>query len=921
VLLVGLAAALSGGSKPPREDPPPAGVSSVTPKPETRKKPAEPAPPSKEDIEAAMKRDIEANKKKFQEEQARKLESARQKSEEARAQKEAEAKRAKAEAEEEKKAAWTAYDGRKRERRAESARRLDEAKRTIEDDRKAEAARQKSLAEKLKNLKLAIRLKNGLLLQNVVVQGMTRDELKLSFTFEGASAEQSFPIEFVDDRSYVELLKAIHKDGGAAGLYEMGRHLVMRKLWKDAQAAFGECVKIDSGYSSRVPDISRILNNEAAFKGTARRIGANQLLIGYDFSDAAQAQDFTPQQPGQISVEGGELKLTARGTALWTLKDVDFEGDLEVDLVATVEENSSLVLGAFLNWERKGYLGVLNGKTPSGHILYRCGEAGKIEPLAAQKEPRIPPGAETRLRFTVRSGAFRVYVGDQEALATTDTTWGKGWFALGATGGLVRIKKMTVQGRVNPAEIDKRFAEVEILVRRALESDLGKNKKKDDDEDVDPVSGEDDYFMAPLDAGFRADFEKARSTFVKALKKRRLLPAQLGLFDPLVSRAPEFAPAYFWRGIARMTARKPEEARGDFEHATRLNPDFFEAFHATAQALFEERELPLAAAAVKKALELAPGHADSIALGGFLRFLSGDAKAGVSDLEVARKLEPANESVATMQKNVLNVIKGPQHLGAKYLKEFPHFVVMTDMSPEKTLLYGGRLEAAYKFYAETFKEVFVEDPKRPKPRVAVFNTREAYLTYGELTLSGRQEWTLGYFHPLYKELLLFEDVDPEATLQTLYHEAFHQFMSLMVARAPYWYNEGIAEYMGGIKIDVPKSGPSKILERARILDGRLKVLKMLLPLALKFEDIMMESPAQFYSGPVSFKYSQAWSMVHFFYEYDRGKYRPRIDAYFRRLKDGGSPREAFESGFGDAKVADLQKEWLEYVKKLEPAKK
>ncbi|HEV3027086.1 MAG TPA: DUF1570 domain-containing protein, partial [Planctomycetota bacterium] len=242
------------------------------------------------------------------------------------------------------------------------------------------------------------------------------------------------------------------------------------------------------------------------------------------------------------------------------------------------------------------------------------------------------------------------------------------------------------------------------------------------------------------------------------------------------------------------------------------------------------------------------------------------------------------------------------------------------MSADKTMLYGTRLEAAYKFYAETFKDVFTEDAKRPKPRVAIFNTREAYLTYGELTLSNRQEWTLGYFHPMYKELLLFEDADLEATLQTLYHEAFHQFMALMIPRAPFWYNEGIAEFMGGIKVEVNKA-QAKIVERARILDGRLKGIKMSLNFALKFEDIMMQSPAQFYSGPVAFKYAQAWSMVHFLYEASGGKHRSRIETYFKRLKDGGTPREAFESAFGDGSIEALQKEWLEYVKKLEPIKK
>ena len=46
-----------------------------------------------------------------------------------------------------------------------------------------------------------------------------------------------------------------------------------------------------------------------------------------------------------------------------------------------------------------------------------------------------------------------------------------------------------------------------------------------------------------------------------------------------------------------------------------------------------------------------------------------------------------------------------------------------------------------------------------------------------------------------------------------------------------------------------------------------------------------------------------------------------LTAYFKKLKDGGSPREAYQAGFGEASIDDLQKEWLEYVKKMEPVKK
>jgi hypothetical protein len=94
-----------------------------------------------------------------------------------------------------------------------------------------------------------------------------------------------------------------------------------------------------------------------------------------------------------------------------------------------------------------------------------------------------------------------------------------------------------------------------------------------------------------------------------------------------------------------------------------------------------------------------------------------------------------------------------------------------------------------------------------------------------------------------------------------------------------------------------------------------------LGMALKFEDLMTQAPAEFYSGPVSFKYAQAWSMVHFFCEAAGGRHRPRIEAYFRALASGADARGALGAAFGDADLKALEKEWLEYVRGLEVPRK
>src|SRR6185295_19516338 len=134
--------------------------------------------------------------------------------------------------------------------------------------------------------------------------------------------------------------------------------------------------------------------------------------------------------------------------------------------------------------------------------------------------------------------------------------------------------------------------------------------------------------------------------------------------------APDFAAGNFWKAVARLHGRKPDEAKVEFAEALRLMPDFHEAELSMARVDLDERDYAAAGARVKKVLDVVPGSGDAIALGAYLKFLTAvagkgyiktlaaDVKESVADLELARVLDPSNESVATTQKNVLNVLKG-----------------------------------------------------------------------------------------------------------------------------------------------------------------------------------------------------------------------------------------------------------------------
>jgi hypothetical protein len=196
--------------------------------------------------------------------------------------------------------------------------------------------------------------------------------------------------------------------------------------------------------------------------------------------------------------------------------------------------------------------------------------------------------------------------------------------------------------------------------------------------------------------------------------------------------------------------------------------------------------------------------------------------------------------------------------------------------------------------------------------VAIFQTAENYYTYFELLSEDRGENTLGVFRPALNELVLFENGD-EDSLHTLYHEAVHHFMTLLTFRTPpFWYNEGIAEYMGAVRIE-----QGKVVKKAMLLPGRLSMIQYAIEVGsdYAFERIMNETPREFYGAGVGIKYAQAWSMIHFFYEGAGGKYRPLIEGYFRSLREGKTAREAYDANFAAGAEA-LRKEWKAFVKGL-----
>jgi len=797
------------------------------------------------------------------------------------------------------------YDKRVKERLDAAKKRLDAAKAAIQSDRAAEAKRWSDVRAKIAAQKFQLRTRTGQYLRNASIVELGRADVRLSYDSDGAPVTATVAWDTLDDPSFAQLARAVYADQP----YELGRQLITRKLWKDAKAAFDVAVKADPSLKDRVPDLAPILANQGAFRAQSRRLGRDGLALTWDFAAPEQAEDFQERGGGTKSVSKG-LELEAGGQGNWTIKDVEYAGEVEIETSVTVGDDCWAAFSLFMNWEGNGYTFQLSSGDKGFEFARHTGDKRDV----VQEKPDEKLSGTAQIKISAKGGAFKLFVNGKEVISATDATHTKGWCGIGVWRGKATYGKLAVTGKVNPIEIDKRFAESEVLVRRALEGDLTAKGGARTVRDI-VLSAEDPYLMRMLKDDEKDQYARAKEKALRILQAGITSEDDLQavtLFNPIISAAPEFYAALYWRGRLSALFNDTVIARRDFVRCTK-DPNFHEALTAAGATWDDDQDYEKALWYADEALKRAPDYAPAVALKGYLQFvLKADSKAALADLELAMRLDPADDDTRAKHRSIANVVKGPEHLGCKFKKEFPHYIVMTDISAAKTQLYGERLETAYKYYGETFKDFFKEDPKRIKPRVAIFNTREAYMTYSELTLLDRAEFTLGYFMPPFRELLLFEDVEMDDTLQTLYHEAFHQFMMMMVARPPYWYNEGIAEYMGGITIE-----GGAIKQKGRILEGRLKGLKRHLDMAFPFENLMKQSPGAFYSGPASFKYAQAWSMIHFFYEHEKGKHRKLIDAYYRALLEGKEIDEAYDAAFGGVDMKALQAEWRAYAEKME----
>ena len=198
--------------------------------------------------------------------------------------------------------------------------------------------------------------------------------------------------------------------------------------------------------------------------------------------------------------------------------------------------------------------------------------------------------------------------------------------------------------------------------------------------------------------------------------------------------------------------------------------------------------------------------------------------------------------------------------------------------------------------------------------VRIFRDKNEYLAY----VGEEQQWTAALWSPSHRELALYHpDAGNEQLLRTVWHEAFHQYLSYagsMIESSP-WFNEGTAQLFqfshfdatGKIVFDRDERSAAYVHEYA------VSIAEML-------PDIIGMDYAEFYDGTpeeVRARYRIAWSIAYFLeVGAPKLRFRPyeRLRAdYMKALVQTQSMQKASDIALGGEKGrAEFVAAWLAF---------
>lgn len=244
--------------------------------------------------------------------------------------------------------------------------------------------------------------------------------------------------------------------------------------------------------------------------------------------------------------------------------------------------------------------------------------------------------------------------------------------------------------------------------------------------------------------------------------------------------------------------------------------------------------------------------------------------------------------------------------------ESEHYICYSTASDEQTQRILDVAEALYTAYTTEFADLPNISTDHPKLKLKLYKDREEFKRYNPESGWAEAFYLKPYCHQYYSE----SEPNP---YHWMVHEATHQ-LNAEVAHLdlPRWLNEGIAEYFststwrdGQLHLGEVDRNTYPVWWRGdMVITGDIEAdiqNERFIPL----KTLILDRGGPDIDPHVNLYYIQWWTLIHFIYHYDGGRYRSGIKPL---LLDHGT-LEAFQKHIGH--IDDIQPRWYEYVRKVE----
>ncbi len=214
----------------------------------------------------------------------------------------------------------------------------------------------------------------------------------------------------------------------------------------------------------------------------------------------------------------------------------------------------------------------------------------------------------------------------------------------------------------------------------------------------------------------------------------------------------------------------------------------------------------------------------------------------------------------------------------------PHFWVIGSVPMDDLLIVASRLERFHQTLSLLFPRLGLD--VGASTTVVVFPNQEAYEPF-KPTYKGAPTSVSGHFvaGPVTNYILVSAGAD---TLRVAYHEYVHVAIHRVLASAPAWFHEGLAEFYSTFEMTFDNRVRLGSVLNEHVLRLRERGL---MPLATLFA-VDRDSALYNEGDKSSVFYAQSWLFVHYLLLGQHGKFAGQLAAFAGQLIDGASLQDA-----------------------------